>query len=376
MRVAVVGAGVVGCAVARELAADHEVCVLDRAGVGEGTTARSAGKVTMTPAYPDRPAVAAHATAFFERRAAYVPRESVELVPPDREGEARRRVDRLADEGLDVRFLDADATAATYPRLALGEHCGVVRHEGTGYLDAAALTDALAAEARERGARFRTDTAVREFDVESGAVRGVLTDEGRVPADAVVVAAGWRTPDLVDDHLTLPVRPYRTQCVRYRLDAPARGFPQGGVPEAGVYFRPADAGERLLVGGWAEPVADPAGASRDCDAAFRDHARGVVPSLLDPGSGAIEAGWAGVDCGTPDARPVVDAPAEGPDGLVVATGFHGRGVMTAPVAATAVRSLLADEPAPFSTDAFALSRFADRSPDFDFLEIGRDTGRE
>ena len=80
-------------------------------------------------------------------------------------------------------------------------------------------------------------------------------------------------------------------------------------------------------------------------------------------------GWAGIDGATPDTRPVVDAPDEGPAGLVVATGFHGRGVMTAPVAATAVRELVGGEPAPFALSTFALDRFDSRSPDFEFVSV-------
>lgn len=373
-RVVVVGAGVVGCAIARALAPDHAVRVVERAEVGAGTTADSAGKVTMTPAYSDVPVVAAHANDFFETREEYVPRESLELVPPAREGEARRRVDRLAGEGLDVQFLDSDATEARYPRIDCGSHCGAVRHERTGFVDATALTDSLASEAASRGATFLTDTAVREIRVESGAVDGVATADGILSCEAVVVAAGWRTPDLLAGHLTIPVRPYRTQCAVYRpADPLPEGFPQGGVPDERVYFRPVGNSDYLLVGGWAQPLDDPGSANHESDAAFRSHVRSVVPSFLDAGEGTIGDHWAGVDCGTPDARPIVDAPAVGPDGLVVATGFHGRGVMTAPVAATAVRSLLAGERAPFPTDVFALDRFTDRSRDFDFFSIGRNT---
>jgi glycine/D-amino acid oxidase-like deaminating enzyme len=72
----------------------------------------------------------------------------------------------------------------------------------------------------------------------------------------------------------------------------------------------------------------------------------------------------------------VDAPGDRPDsdvtaprGLVVATGFHGRGVMTAPVAAAAVRELAGGRAAPFSLAPFALDRFDSQSRDFEFFSI-------
>lgn len=365
--VVVVGAGVVGCAVARELAPDVDVTVLDRGEVGGGTTARSAGLVTMTPAYSDEPAVAAHATEFFEGRDEFIPQESLELVPPKREGEARRRVERLAESGLDVAFLDRERVRASFPGIG-DDWCGAVRHTETGYVDAVALTESLATEAAARGAQFQTGTTVTDLRVADGVVAGVETDAGIRPADAVVVAAGWRTPGLLEAHLPLPVRPYRTQCAVFRPDDPLpEGFSIGAVPEERVYFRPAGDGA-LLVGGWAHAVTDPAGASRGSDAEFCEHAREVAAGLVGSVGDRVDE-WAGVDCGTPDARPVIDAPVAGPEGLVVATGFHGRGVMTAPVAATAVRSFLVNEPAPFPLGLFRHDRFDDPSPDFEFFSI-------
>ena len=56
-------------------------------------------------------------------------------------------------------------------------------------------------------------------------------------------------------------------------------------------------------------------------------------------------------------------------GLVIATGFHGRGVMTSPVAAAAVRSLLTGEDAAFPLATFAHDRFEDHSREFEFTSI-------
>lgn len=365
----IVGAGVVGCAIARELATDHDVLVVDWNGIASGTTGRSAGKVTMTPAYSDVPAIAAHANAFFEARDGFSARESIELVPPDREGEARRRAARLTDEGLDVSFLDAKGVETAYSCLDLGAFCGAVRHERTGFVDATALTESLAAEAKDRGARFRTDTTVTDLRVEDGGVAGVETEATDHAAATVVVAAGWRTPDLLEHHLKIPVRPYRTQCAVYRPGRPLpAAFPMGAVPEERVYFRPLE--RDLLVGGWAHAVDSPEAASRESDPAFREHVREVVPSFLADDEGKIRDHWAGIDCGTPDTRPIIDAPETGPERLAVATGFHGRGVMTAPVAATAVRALLTDETPPFPLAPFRLDRFEDRSRDFEFFSIG------
>jgi len=55
--------------------------------------------------------------------------------------------------------------------------------------------------------------------------------------------------------------------------------------------------------------------------------------------------------------------------LLVATGFHGRGVMTAPVAATLLRSFVTGEESGLPEDVFALERFEPTSPEFEFTSI-------
>lgn len=380
--VVVVGAGVVGCAIAASLADAVSVTVLERAHIGAGATGRSAGEVTMTPVYSDEPAIAEYATTFFRSQSGqpagqstgftFHERPSVEFVPPERLGEAQRRAARLAEDGHPTDFLNPVDATATYPILDLSGHSGLLRHREVGFLDPGDLVTFLAQWATQLGATFETGIEVTGLLESDGRITGVRTTADERPADAVVVAAGWRTPSLLDDRVRLPVRPYRTQAAV--VDLPSRrdwhgDLPMGWVPEQRVYFRPM--GEReVLVGGFAEAVDEPGAVSRGADPAFRRHVAEVVPRLFADAEGAsLVDGWAGVDLATPDTRPIIDAPVDGPDGLLVATGFHGRGVMTAPVAGAAARARLLGVKAPFPLDPFDLDRFADRDDDFPFYSV-------
>ncbi len=373
--VAIVGGGVIGCAAARALTSAYDVTLFERDALASGATARAAGEITMTPSYADVPSIAEHAMAFFRKYDGtasfeFTELDSLELVSPAIEERARRRVDRLSSAGFDVSFLEPDDVERQYPRFDLESYAGAVRHSDTGFLDPYTLATSLAADAEADGARLRTRTPVDDLIVEDGRVVGVETATGTVRADHVVVAAGWHTPTLLDDHLELPVRPYRTQVVVLEPDEPmAESFPMGWIPGKHVYFRPESNGD-LLVGGWSFAEDDPVGASTDADGEFVEHVADIVPSFLQTFDEAgLSGDWAGIDAATPDTRPIVDAPADAPDGLVVATGFHGRGVMTAPVAATLVRALITGEDAPFPTSPFELDRFDDRSRDFEFVSI-------
>jgi glycine/D-amino acid oxidase-like deaminating enzyme len=372
--VAVVGGGVIGCGIARELAPDHDVVVVEKGQVAGEASALAAGLITMSSSYTDVRTVAEFANGFFREydgtgEFRFTERESVEPVPPEREGEARRRAERLADGGVPAEFVEAETLADRYPRIDTEGLVGGVVFEGSGWVDPYTFATTLQADAVERGAAFRTDTAVDGVTVEGGAVAGLETEAGFVEADTVVAAAGWRTADLLAGLVELPLRPYRTQCVVVEPPEDASELPMGWIPEEHVYWRPELNGD-LLLGGWSFAEDDPEAASGKEDEGFRQHVAELLPETFGGMDGAeFVNGWAGCDGATPDTRPIVDAPEEGPDGLVVATGLHGRGVMTTPVAVRAVRSLLTGEPAPFPLDPFRLDRFESRSRDFEFQSI-------
>lgn len=374
--VVIVGGGVIGCAAARELASDHDVVLVERGQLAAEASALAAGEITMTPSYTDHPEVASHANDFFREYDGhgdftYEERESIELVPDGRESVAQRRVERLQGEGFDVEYLDPATVESRFPRFALDEDfVGGLRHGTTGFVDPYTFSTTLADDAEAHGAAIHTETAATEIRVEDGSVVGVETDAGTVRAPTVLVAVGWRTADFLDDITQLPVRPYRTQCVVLDpgedLDD---SFPMGWVPGEHVYFRPELNGD-LLVGGWSFATDDPEGSSRQADEAFKQHVADLVPRFLRDVDGArFVNGWAGVDGATPDTRPIIDAPDDAPHGLIVATGFHGRGVMTAPVAATLVRSLVTGEATDLPKEPFTVDRFDDRSRDFPFHSI-------
>lgn len=367
----VVGAGIAGCMAARELAADRDVLVLDRDGVAGGATGRSAGLVAPTLFFGDLPEVARHANHFvreFDGTGAFefTPRNRVDLVIADGRAEARETAERRAADGFPVTYLDAGAVRDRYPALTMDGFVGAVEYRDTGWVDPYSYAAALAGEARARGATVETGTTVTDVLVEDDAVVGVETSTGTCRADEVVVAAGWRTRGLLLDRLDLPVRPYRTQCVVLEPEDPLDGsFPLVRVASEHLYARPEHGGD-LLVGGMAELTDDPESASRNADEPFRNRCAAVVPELIHgfERAGVVDD-WAGVDAATPDARPVVDAPSEGPEGLVVATGFNGLGVMLSPIVGPAVRELLDGGHAGFPLRPFSLGRFDGSGAAFD-----------
>ncbi|MFT4890345.1 MAG: sarcosine oxidase subunit beta [Halobacteriales archaeon] len=372
-RIAVVGGGVIGCEVAAELAPDHDVVLFEADRIAGGATGRSAGLVTVEPAFSDALSVADRAMAGFDTldEAGHVTfhrTPSLEPVPGDEADLARRRLDRLQEAAVSVEWLDPETVEAHHP-LSFDGYAGALRFERAGWVDSHALTDAYRRTAEEAGATLDVGTAVQDVVVADGTVVAVETDDGTRRCDGVVVAAGWATPQLVTPLVDLPVRPYRTQCVRIKGLAEVENCPMAWVPTRDCYFRPDLDG--LLVGGLPSFVDDPAAASRAEDAAFRRHVAAVLEEVIAvEGPLRLADGWAGVDLATPDGRPIVDAPAEAPAGLVVATGFHGRGIMTAPVVGAIVRERLGDRSTDLPTAPFRADRFGSVPDEFAVPGIG------
>lgn len=371
--VVVVGAGIVGCVVARDLATDYEVTVLERDNVAGGATGRSAGLIAPSLFYGDLPGVARYANEFVREldgtgEFAFEERDRLDFVTAEEEADADREATELDDAGFPVTYLERSTVRERYPAFDLDGFAGAVHYADTGWVDPHAYANAMLQAARDRGATVETGVSVARVTATGGTVSGVETDAGRYEADAVVIAAGWRTADLVPEGLRLPIRPYRTQCVVLRPEDPlGEEFPLGRLGSEHLYFRPEHNGD-LLVGGAHHTVDDPQNATRGADETFKQEVAEVIPSFIGGFDRSTYVnGWSGVDVATPDTRPIVDAPAAGPDGLVIATGFNGLGVMMAPIAGPVARKRLTDDSPEFRTDPFALDRFDDVGDEFAYV---------
>lgn len=365
----VIGGGAVGCAIARELAPDYDVTLVEKEGIGNGASGRAAGLVTVATAYAGHDRIVDHALSEFQsfdgtHGFQFHPAPSVEF--PSNRGPLPSRASDQRDVGVDVDYVSPDAAADEYPRLNVPAG-GYLRFNRTGWVVPAEFTTALSQSAVNRGVTIETGTEVTGFTVNNGTVTGVETGTGSRSPDAIILAGGWQSPGVVDNLVDLPVRPYWTQCVELGADSDLSGIPMGWIPEADVYWRPTRSGT-LLIGGGSSLIDDAEQAPMNESESFRERAADLFPEIVSETSGAhYVQGWAGVDGATPDSYPIIDVPPGGPENLVVATGFHGRGIMSAFTAGAAVRGTLEDSS--FPTDRFAFDRFDSRSTDFEFVNV-------
>ncbi|MFB6124818.1 MAG: NAD(P)/FAD-dependent oxidoreductase, partial [Halanaeroarchaeum sp.] len=210
--VLVVGAGVVGAAAARELAPDHEVVLVDRDQVAAGATAKASGLISPQYDLNDHLDAASYAldafreldgTGHFED----TERRGVSLVREDELAADRRMVERAREADLGAELYDVEAAADLLPdAFDLSPFAAVAVYDEGGWVDSYTLATTFLAAAEADGADVLTGRSVEGVRVEDGRIAGVTTDAGPIDADHVVVAAGWRSRDLLADVLDVPVR--------------------------------------------------------------------------------------------------------------------------------------------------------------------------
>ena len=341
--IVVVGAGVIGCAVAYELARrGASVEVLDDRPVGMGATQASAG--VLAPYIEAREgspllALTVRSLELFDDFIGRVIADSGIDVPFRRCGTIDVGFDDdemrtlqatagvLAHRGISSRLLDAAGARAEEPQLR-EDAIGALVIDPHAFVGAADLTRALAAAARRHGANVARQARVRRIGP-SGSGLLVDTDRGPLSAGAVVLAAGsWSGAiEIVGATRTVPMRPVRGQLLYLAWDAP----PLRRVTwSSRCYMVPWEDGT-LLVGATVE---DAGFDERTTVAGVRGLLEAVCAVLPRASTAGFRGARVGLRPGTTDDLPVIGASAN--PNLFYATGHYRNGILLAPLTALLV----------------------------------------
>lgn len=350
MRIVVVGAGVVGSAVAFECARrGARVQVLDPRPPGRGATHASAGILA--------PYIEGHSAALrrlgvrgLARYDGFLARlnESSGSQPEygrggtlqaafDDEGarELTESAGLLADAAVAHRMLGGAAARAVEPALS-DKVVAALEIPDHGYVNPAALVDALVTGCAAHGATFLRTRVLALYASVSG-VR-VEADTGRIDADAVILAAGsWTSCSWAPASAGAqpPIRPIRGQLLHLRPASPVASRVLWGP---GCYVVPRHDGT-LLVGATVEDVGFDERATVGGVRAMVDAASALVP-ILD--SAVLEEVRVGLRPATSDELPIVGPSATMPH-VYFASGHYRNGVLLAPLTAELVADLVLED---------------------------------
>lgn len=361
--VLILGGGIIGCALAEELARrGRRVIVLERGRIGAEASSAAAGILAaqidlsrpgplfelcqearrMYPGWLRRLERASGVRTEYRQAGILYP--AFDLAE-ERVMAARARWQR--GRRLRVERWSPALVRRREPALDGRFRCGFF-FPAEAQLDNVKLMQALAAACRKAGVAIRERTSVRRLLVRGGRAQGAETDRGTFRAPVVVNCLGSWANLGGPSSLRLPVEPARGQILVF--EAPPR-LVRCAVMSGGAYMVQRQDG-RLLVGSTVERVGFRKALTL---AGIHTILSGVrrMSSALDR-CAFLEA-WAGFRPLTPDKQPILGKTRV--EGLYVATGHFRHGILLAPVTARLMAELILDErpsvdPSPFSPNRF------------------------
>ncbi|MDP3719396.1 MAG: glycine oxidase ThiO [Acidobacteriota bacterium] len=346
--VIVIGAGIVGCTIAHQLArSGAHVRVIETRQPGQGATRASAGILA--------PYIEGHESAVLRalgRRSldqfdsfitglragsghnvVYQRNGTFELAFDDADvGRLTALSAMLSSGGIDNKWVPPQAFG-DYEPLASGAARGALFIATHGFVGVTSVTLAAAAAAERLGATITTETgAIRIHSLAAGRV-GVESAGVSWDADRVVLAAGsWSSQISVEGAEHVPVKPIRGQLIQLKAEPGALRRVMWGPTG---YLVPWPDGT-VLVGSTVEDVGFD---ERHTEAGVQSllaTAAALAPSLADAPMTAVRTG---LRPRGPDDLPILGHSAVVP-GLIYATAHYRNGVMLTPLTVQLVDDLV------------------------------------
>jgi glycine oxidase len=348
--VVIVGGGIVGCSIAYELVkANLRVCVLEKGGFGEESSAAAAGMlsgqhgvISFGPRYLlHREARELHATLADELHeltgidVGFCRWGLMDLLFTPGEVNAADRCHALQTQaGLRVERLTREEAMHLEPAIT-PETQGAMRYPDEAHVHNGRLTIALAEAARRKGAMLCPGEPALFLLRHGERIVGVRTPLDTIQADTVVVANGAWAADLVRPlKLAIPVKPKRGQMLAVRT-----------VPRAvhqiiyghHMYIVPRPDGE-TLIGATVEDVGFHKEVTLEGLEELIQAGRRAVPGIM---RAPVIRTWAGLRPGSPDGLPLI-GPVQGLSGLYLAVGHYRNGILLGPMTGVLITQLLVE----------------------------------
>ena len=350
----IVGGGVVGCAAAFFLAdrGEHDVVLLERGQLGQGTSAGGLGGIRHQFEDELDVRMSKLAVAFwrsFEERTGakhdFLQRGYLFLAST-LEGltQLQAPLPIYLGVGVNVEMVDLPEIERLVPGIRTDDLVGGRFGAEDGYGDPLQALAGFAASAQLGGVKLREGVAATEILREGDRVTGVRTGEGVISCERVLLATGcWTAALAATAGVAVPIWAYARSIMESGPYPALARVPLTIEWESGFHFRPKGARQRFAMpnlttdgrvekGPGSPPTAFVPGEFGEL----------VVPPALEPWVRAraawrhplfadlgITDSWSCYYEMTPDDHPIVGA-VPGVAGLYIAAGFSGHGFMHAP----------------------------------------------
>ncbi|MBS1787407.1 MAG: glycine oxidase ThiO [Acidobacteria bacterium] len=370
---AVIGGGVIGCAIAWRLAqAGMKVVVIERGEIGREAS-QAAGGMLVPLAEADEAddlfdlCVASRALyADFAQELQQASGTNIEyrtegtlylsLTDEDDE-ELERRWQWQHAAGLNVKRLNADCARKLEPQIN-DKLRWALKFPDDHQVNNRLLIQALYLAAQRIGVEFQTQTEAERLLIESRAGRkqivGVTTSRGEVRSNTVIVAAGsWSSLLKTEAETLLPklkVEPVHGQMVA--VEMPARPV-NHIIYSCRAYVVPRLSGV-LIAGSTSDKFGFEKRVTAGGLASIIGRAKEILPGF---GNLTVIETWSGLRPRASDGLPVIGID-DSVAGLIYATGHYRNGILLTPVTAKAVSEIVLKGESSIALSPFSSSRFS------------------
>ncbi|HYJ91516.1 MAG TPA: glycine oxidase ThiO [Pyrinomonadaceae bacterium] len=364
--VLIIGAGVIGLSIARELhkRGVGKICIVEKGAVGRESSWAAAG--ILAPQIEadiddDFFRLCFESNRIYRQFADELRDETNIDIELDQSGtlylgfhdkdsaEIRERYEWQRAAGLEIEHLTADETLRLEPNLSpnVRESLYFPRE---GQVENRKLVEALVRYAELNGINIIDNSEVGRVLIKDGIVTGAETRNETYAADVVVVASGAWTSTIKFGEINLPiqVKPIRGQMICYRPPTP---ICHHVVYSHRGYLVPRADG-RLLAGATAEDTGFDKSTTETGIHNLQTAAIEIAPKLETI---EIVDKWAGLRPYAAGGRPVIGR-VPGVNGLFIATGHFRNGILLAPITARLIADAIAGNEQDIFLKSFGLNR--------------------
>jgi glycine cleavage system T protein len=259
-QVVIIGGGVGGCSIAYHLTKMgwKDVIILERHELTAGSTWHSAGLVGQLRSDANLTRMMNYSTDLYRQLKDETGIDTgwrevggMRLASsPERMEDNKRLVGMARSFGMPMELISPKEALDMFPIMNIEGVLGAAYTPNDGMIDPTGLTNALAAGAKNRGARIFIETNVEEIRLKNGRVHEVVTNRGTIKTEIVVNAAGqWGGEVGKMVGLFLPVVPMaHLYIITKPIEGIGHNFPTLRDPDLLVYWREEVGG--LVTGGY------------------------------------------------------------------------------------------------------------------------------
>ena len=364
--VAIVGGGVIGCAIAYYLSKSGiDVAVFDRGEIGAEASSAATGLLAplgplsgpgpfadlLLSSFALFPALVPELEEASGMRLAYEQTGALRIVRnPKHIPRLCKRMQAWEPFGLKMHWLTGDEARQLEPLLS-PDVCAAIYVPEESQLNASSLVKSYSLAAINQRATFYSQSKIMDIEQHKTKVTGVYTSQGeRIACNHLVLATGAWAADCSELlHFPIPIIPQRGQALMlHQLPAPLRHIVFGEA----AYLAPRMK-HKIIVGATKEDVGfdtnpTPGGLSWLLNAATR-----LSPTL---GGCSLDHLWAGLRPRTPDNQPIL-GPAPGWENVTLAVGHGSVGIMLSAITGQNITELILTGRTPQILLPFTLTRF-------------------